>query len=236
MYSAATKEFVRKFVGIYGDRIVAALTDSDLFFPSSVAQMMVESRWGQDNKGKDASTLALLHNNWAGIKDSTNPKSGQIPLSTTEGPTGHQYTITANFATYPDFETFLQDYVRILHLPNYVKAGVFDAETPEDQILAIGRGGYSTNLPSEYLRVCRGRIEACRDLFKWGKISTSVTEPTVVPSTGNVTTGAGGYAASIKSGILSSIQSVLSPFTGQNLPGAGGNKTYSIFDNVKPND
>lgn len=234
MYSASTKQLVIKFVSQYGDQIVSALTDSGLFFPSSVAQMMVESKWGQ-YPNKDASDLALIHNNWAGIKDSTDPNSGEVVLSTKEGNTGNQISMNATFATYPDFASFLRDYVRILKLPNYVNAGVYNALTPEDQILAIGKGGYSTNTPSEYLRAARGRIEACRDTYKWGKITTSVSQPTVVTPSG-VVSGASGYAASIKDGIFATISNVLSPGSGQSQVGKGGMGTYSIFDNNKIND
>jgi flagellum-specific peptidoglycan hydrolase FlgJ len=189
MYSEATKRQIIQFVTKYGSDIVTAITDSGLFFPAVVAQLTLESKYGQyDNK--EASDLATKYNNWGGIKDSTMAGTGSIKLTTQEGQMGSKITTQQVFATYPQgFPQFMQDYVRILHLPTYVKAGVYNAADAYAQLLAIARGGYSTDNPDDYLRLGRSRIEACLDNYPWGKINSAAANPVQQVAGGNIMEG-----------------------------------------------
>lgn len=171
MYSAYTKDQVKLFVGRFGDIIVKAITNQGLFFPAVVAQLTVESEWG-------TSDLSAKYNNYGGIKNTGSEfSSGSVKLDTTEVSNGREITAHEPFATYDDFNKFMSDYIRVLHLPNYVAAGVYSATDPSAQILAIGKGGYSSRDPQKYLTFAKGRIDACLDLYPWGRIETLAKAP-----------------------------------------------------------
>lgn len=171
------------FFNKYGKSIIENITDTDLFFPAVIAQLSVESKWG-------ASGLSTQHNNFGGVKATGSQfSSGKASMDTTEYVNNKLISVKQDFAKYPDFDNFMKDYVRVLKLPQYVNAGVFTAATPEDQILAMGKGGYSTTDPNRYLNDCKGRIEAARDEYKFGKISTKVSQPTVVSTAWSSNTG-----------------------------------------------
>lgn len=176
MYSEYTKEQVKKFVGLYGDIIIEGITNKGLFFPAVVGQLTVESRFG-------ASDLSAQHNNYGGIKTTGSVfSSGQVSMDTTEFVNGREIPAKQSFATYSDFKNFMADYVRVLALPSYVSAGVYTATDPYQQVLAIGKGGYSTRDPKQYLKFAEGRIDACIDLFAWGKINSQVPAPPANPN------------------------------------------------------
>lgn len=171
MYSPYTKEQVKKFVGTYGDAIIAAITNQNLFFPAVVGQLTMESKFG-------TSGLSANYNNYAGIKSTGSDfTTGKVSLDTIEIVNGKEIPMKQFFASYSTFENFMADYVRVLHLQHFVAAGVFTATTPYLQVLAMGKGGYSTRNPQEYLNLCKGRIDACIDLFPMGKIDTKATPP-----------------------------------------------------------
>jgi hypothetical protein len=190
MYSAYTKEQIKNFFNRYGESIIGNITDTDLFFPGVIAQLSMESKWG----------TSAPKNNFAGIKATGSQfSSGSQLLDTTEYIGGKRVAVKQSFATYATFDNFMRDYIRVLRLPNYVAAGVYRATTPEEQILAIAKGGYSTADPMRYLNDCRGRIEAARDEWKFGKISRSVTAPTVQEPLGDSS------MSTLRSGIMGSI-------------------------------
>lgn len=193
MYSDYTKQQVIDFFNRYGKSIVTSITNTNLFFPAVIGQLTMESKWG-------TSGLSADHNNFGGIKATGSQySSGQVSLDTTEYSGGKLLNVKQSFATYADFDAFMKDYVRVLQLPQYINAGVYKAQTPEEQILAIGKGGYSTADPNDYLEKARGRIEAARDQYKFGKISTSVTSPTLVK---DIPGSATNWAANILNGAL----------------------------------
>lgn len=198
MYSEYTKNMMADFGDRYREPVCRNLLDSGLFLPAVMGQLSAESNWGQNAPG----------NNFAGIHSTGSAfSSGTQTLDTTEVVNGARISVKGTFATYADFDNFLKDYIRVLKLASYVNAGVYTAATPEDQVLAIARGGYSTLSPVAYLNQCRGRIEAARDLWKIGKISSSVTEPTVVDAQ---------TATSLMAGISSAVQgSTLGSLAGQ---------------------
>jgi flagellum-specific peptidoglycan hydrolase FlgJ len=157
MYSAYTKGLIQTFVAQYGKDIVTAITDTNLFFPTVVAQLSVES-------GNGTSKLATNDNNFGGIKGDA---SNGVAYDTTEVIGGVSKTVKQYFRKFDDFPAFMQYYVSNLQSQNYVDAGVFAATSPEDQITAMVNGGYSTMSPSAYLASgVKDRIDACRDTFQ----------------------------------------------------------------------
>jgi hypothetical protein len=201
MYSEYTKQQIQAFFDHYGPAIIEGITDSGLFFPAVIAQLSMESKWGTSSPG----------NNFAGIKATGSIfSSGSQSLDTTEYIGGKRVPVKQKFATYADFSLFMKDYVRVLKLDRYVNAGVYLAQNPYDQILAIAKGGYSTADPKRYLNDCRGRIDAALDIYKFGKISSTVSEPTVVDN--QAAGGAGtlaGSLATINGAIANSLSNVL---------------------------
>lgn len=198
MYSQYTKDQVRAFVTRFGSIIVPAITDSGLFFPTVIGQLTMESDWGQ-------SDLSAKYKNYAGVKNTGSLySSGKVALDTTEVINGNEISVKAYFATYDDFKSFINDYVRVLALSQYVAAGVYTATSPYNQILAIGQGGYSTRDPQTYADNAKGRIDACIDQFPWGKISSGASNPTA-PAGNTLSLGVEAIMNSIKGTISSSI-------------------------------
>ncbi len=79
------------------------------------------------------------------------------------------------FKTYPDFKSFMADYVsNLVNNPRYINGGVFQATSPEDQIRRMVAAGYSTKSPSAYLKTgVQDRINATRELFPFGQVTSS---------------------------------------------------------------
>lgn len=197
MYSAFTKEQVKVFVGKFGDTIVKTIANQGLFFPAVIGQLTVESKWG-------ASDLSAKYGNYGGIQATGSQfSSGKVTLDTSEYVNGKLVPAREDFATYDSFANFMADYVRVLHLPHFINAGVFSAPSPSEQVLAIGKGGYSTADPAKYLSFAQGRIEACIDSYPWGKIDSTVPNPGEIPGS------AGGMMGAIMASVNSSLSGVL---------------------------
>lgn len=186
MYSNAIKNSTIEFVKKIGDGVVDAIADTNLFFPAVIAQKALESAYGR-------SELASKYNNYGGIASSSMPGTGRVTLMTGAG-------YKKQFVTYPTITDFFKDYVRILNLPNYVAAGVFEADTPEEQIRRIAKGGYDpSKTAAEYLAAMQPILDATRDIYKIGKISSKVPAPEQ-----GATAGSG-----LMLGILASVGSAL---------------------------
>jgi hypothetical protein len=177
MYSTWTKQQVMAFVGAYGKDIVEAITDTGLYFPAFVAQNYIESR---SSSGDGLSKLATSYNNFGGIKtknDGSLPPfaNGTVDSLTGEGSrdTGTYHKEQATFVTYPTPKDSFLSHVAILKQDIYVQAGVFSANSPEDQIIKIAQAGYTTATPQEYLRLIQGSLDACRDIYKLGLINSN---------------------------------------------------------------
>lgn len=203
MYSAAIKRSTIDFVKQIGDGLVDAIADTNLFFPAVVAQKALESGYGK-------SELAKKYNNYGGIASTKMPGTGRVTLMTGAG-------YTKQFVTYNSINDFFKDYVRVLNLPNYVNAGVFEADSPEEQIRRIAKGGYDPSVPpAQYLAAMQPILDAARDIYQIGKISSKVPPPATKPSqyassssimTGVMTTIANSMAAA---GIKSQAQQLTS--------------------------
>ncbi len=176
MYSLAVKNATIKFFDRYGADLVAAITDTNLFFAAVLAQKALESGWGK-------SELASRYNNLGGVKNfGKMPNAGQVYLDTTEYENNILVKKKQPFATYSTPKIFFQEYVKVLNDPTkkYTSMGVFTAPTPEEQILRMAKAGYTTADPKKYLASMQGIINAALDIYKFGKISTEVKEPTVI--------------------------------------------------------
>lgn len=166
MYSSYTKKRIIDFVTEHGEDIKNAIINTGLWFPAVVAQLTVESQFGD-------SSLASDYNNYGGIKGSGNgANGGSITLDTTEG--NSRSAAVQRFATYRDFKSFMDSYMSTLRNPRYVNAGVFNSASPEEQIANMVKAGYSTMTPSAYLANGTGdRINAVRDIYGIGKIDSN---------------------------------------------------------------
>lgn len=123
-----------------------------------LAQSAVESRWGE-------SDLAKLHNNLFGMKStkSWEASGGKFVMMPTheftadvskaavphvtrveKGVTYYQYTIMAPFRTYDTPADCFANFGHFVTQPGYVKAGVLEAKSPEEQITCIAKAGYAT--------------------------------------------------------------------------------------------
>jgi len=107
-------------------------------FPSvALAQALVETRAGN-------SSLTKQYNNHFGIK-SFGWRGKSINLSTREVFNGKDTQINSNFRVYRTGLQSYRDRVKFLNkYPNYKRAGVFVATTPEQQISALKLAGYAT--------------------------------------------------------------------------------------------
>jgi len=161
MASAYTTSLIKTFLQQHFNDIVNAIADTGLFFPSTVAQLSVESSNG-------TSDLATKYNNYGGIKGNS---SNGVLLDTTEGDS--KTPTSAYFRVFPDFPSFMTYYVdNLLTGQAYIDAGVTQATSPEDQITRMVNAGYSTQSASNYLAGgIKDRINATRGLFPFGKIT-----------------------------------------------------------------
>lgn len=156
MASTYTKSLIKTFVSQYGTDIVNAITDTGLFFPAVVGQLSVESTNG-------TSGLATDLFNFGGIKGTS---SNGVAYDTSEFVDGSNRKVKQYFRKFENFPAFMEYYVSNLKSPNYIDAGVFSATSPEQQIIAMVDGGYSTRSANDYMAGgVQDRINACRDVF-----------------------------------------------------------------------
>lgn len=113
--------------------------DNNIFPSVMIAQALHES-YPDGHSG-----LAKNNKNMFGIKGQYKGQSSV--WSTGEHTTsGSQYTIDASFRAYPSYLEGVQDYVNLLNIDYYTDFGVNQAKTPEEQIKAIHKAGYATDV------------------------------------------------------------------------------------------
>lgn len=152
---------VRYFVSKYGKDIGNSIKGTGLFFSAVVAQKITESGYGK-------SSLAVLHNNFGGVKAVSGFPS--VTMDTTEVVKGRTIKTKQSFAKYPTPKAAFDDYVRIITTsPRYAKA--LTASSPENQILELAKAVYTTTPPQEYLNSMKGNIDRVRDMYQIGRIS-----------------------------------------------------------------
>jgi flagellum-specific peptidoglycan hydrolase FlgJ len=92
------------------------------------------------------SELARQGNNYFGIKADPSWTGQKITLPTKEYSDGTAHTVYADFRYYNAPGDSFRDYVKFLQVnPRYHNAGVFTANTPEEQADRIAAAGYATD-------------------------------------------------------------------------------------------
>lgn len=117
-----------------------ATAGSGIFPETLLAIAIVESQGRIGNSWyPGAGLVARKANNFFGIKEGTGWTGPTIDL-----PTPGDAEPVSTFRVYPSFEASAADFVRFLKRnTRYTRAGVFQAQTYQEQILAIARAGYS---------------------------------------------------------------------------------------------
>lgn len=118
--------------------IKASLKHPELFASVAIIQGALESGWGQN----------VVGNNYFGIKADPRWKGPIVAAGTSEqNALGQSYNIPANFRRYNSPEESAYDrYKFLIENSIYKEHGVFDAKTPEEQIKAIHKAGYATDI------------------------------------------------------------------------------------------
>ena len=133
MPKLSKKEFYEK----YYPAVVKATKGTGLHPEAVIAQMAIETGWG-------GSGLSSKHNNFFGIK--SHGKEGGVTMTTEEERDGKRGKEQASFRTYESPEDGIKGFVDFLqNNPRYEKAGVFSAETPDEQAEAMQKAGYATS-------------------------------------------------------------------------------------------
>ncbi len=144
---AVPKKQVVDFVSKYGQQIIAGIDGTGLFFPAVVANLALESEWGNSALAKNNFNFAKI------VQDDKAREQG-------------------NYATYTDFPSFMTAYVKTLNLQSFKDAGVFTATTPQAQLEAIAKGGYAVKNASSYAKRGGDVIAIVQGTYKIGKIKT----------------------------------------------------------------
>jgi len=147
---------VRYFLAKYGIGIAKAIKGTNLFFPAIVAQSILESGYGRKIP-KDS-------NNFAGIKYSPNLAGvvGYVLSDTSEIVNGKRIFIKAKFSKFADAEAGFKGHIKVLLADRYKNARL-NSKSPEEQIVAIAKAGYTTTPFKEYLDSMKGNINRVRD-------------------------------------------------------------------------
>lgn len=118
--------------------IKASLKYPQLFASVAIIQGAMESGWGENTVG----------NNYFGIKADPSWKGEVVNAGTSEqNALGQSYNISANFRKYNNPEESAYDrYKFLVDNSRYKEHGVFSAKTPEEQIRAIHKAGYATDV------------------------------------------------------------------------------------------
>lgn len=134
----------REFIQQYGPAVIDSTQGTGIFPSVKMAQAILESSTAQGVAG--GSILARKYNNYFGIKADSSWKGKSVNLNTGEVFNGNHVVINDSFRVYSapvdsfkDHTSFLEENQR------YTNAGVFSAETPEDQARALKRAGYATD-------------------------------------------------------------------------------------------
>ena len=163
-YSLAVKNSTKEFVDRYGAGIAKAITDTNLFFPTIVAQKALESGWGRSGLSKEAF-------NFGGIKYAPSLAGviGYVTKDTTEYIKGKPVKVQQKFSKFKDVESGMRATIQVLMNSRYDNARN-NAKTAQEQVLLIAKAGYTTTPPNEYLSRLKRIIEATQDYTGLGRI------------------------------------------------------------------
>ena len=132
--AAEKKAFIEKYKQDFAD----ACYNTGLFPSITMAQAAYESGWGK-------SELASKYNALFGIKAQKGYIGTKVYLGSTEERNGEIVPESSYFRTYRNVFDGLVDRNKFLkENSRYTKAGVFTAQTPEQQAQALQAAGYST--------------------------------------------------------------------------------------------
>ncbi len=121
-----------EFISKHKQEVIEATQGTGLFPSVKMAQMILESGWGEDY-------LPKVANNFFGIKKGSGWSGETIEVSTPKD--ANKRSVFRKYASpldsIKDHSSFL------IKNQRYANAGVFNAKTPEEQIDAIAKAGYA---------------------------------------------------------------------------------------------
>lgn len=121
-----------EFISKNKNAVIKATQGTGLFPSVKMAQMIIESGWGETAPVKYA-------NNYFGIKADSSWKGEKVALSTPKDANKTSY-----FRKYNSVKDSIVDHSSFLiNNKRYANAGVFNSKTPEQQIDAIAKAGYA---------------------------------------------------------------------------------------------
>lgn len=156
------------FVQKYKQAVVNACKGTGIFPSIAMAQMILESGIGK-------SQLSAKYNNFFGIKAFGNWQGRTVRMNTP-----HDATPTSLFRVYDNAQQSIEDHNTFLKVnPRYTKAGVFRANTWQQQIEAIAKAGYAED--KNYVAKITGEITKYKLYQLDGFTSNSGDVPTSQP-------------------------------------------------------
>lgn len=135
MPKLSAKDFYNK----YWDLAVKVTEGTGIYPEVLMAQMATESTWGNtlNERNGYAGFGVKAHDKW---------KGKTIDLNTWENKNGQRVDTKATFQAYDSVEDAMKGYIENLQAtPSYGEKGVFQAESPDDQIQRIKDAGYATS-------------------------------------------------------------------------------------------
>ena len=130
----------QQYINAYWPAAQEACKGTPIFPILALAESAVESAWG-------GSQLAMAANNLFGVKAYPKLWTGRTKVFHTKEytPDGRPYYVDAPFKAYDSPADSFRDYVKTVEGHRYQATGTLTATTPEEQILDIAAGGYSTS-------------------------------------------------------------------------------------------
>ncbi len=152
---------VRYFLYLYGEGIAKAIKGTNLYFPAIAALKITESGYGRN--------IPANSFNFGGVKYNPNIHSDYVLADTSEIVSGKRVFVKAKFAKFPSAEEGIKQNIQVLLADRY-KAARENAKSPEEQILAIAKAGYTTTPAQQYLNLMSGNIKRVAKKTGFGKI------------------------------------------------------------------
>ena len=120
------------FINKHKEAVIEATHDTGIFPSVKMAQMIIESGWGE-------SANARLANNYFGIKKGVGWTGETISLKTPKD--ASKVNVFRKYAT--PYDSIVDHSSFLIKNKRYENAGVFKAKTTEEQIKAIADAGYA---------------------------------------------------------------------------------------------
>jgi hypothetical protein len=152
---------VRYFLYLYGEGIAKAIKGTNLYFPAIAALKITESGYGRN--------IPANSFNFGGVKYNPNIHSDYVLADTSEIVNGKRVFVKAKFAKFPSTEEGIKQNIQVLLADRY-KTARETAKSPEEQILAIAKAGYTTTPAQQYLNLMSGNIKRVAKKTGFGKI------------------------------------------------------------------